>query len=104
MTNTEILCFILGWQGGTIHQVLEVFNKYQGALEDRFTDNDITDAGHEKFRELCRKAQDIRRKQTRQIDSDERERCAKVAESFPAECEYAAQMTNWIAARIRSGF
>lgn len=26
LTNTEILCYVLGWQGGTIHQVGAALN------------------------------------------------------------------------------
>lgn len=48
LTNTEILCFVLGWQGGTVHQVakaLEVEVQY------------ILDANHDQMLDLCRKAQ-----------------------------------------------
>jgi hypothetical protein len=24
LTNTEIACYLLGWQGGTVHQVAEI--------------------------------------------------------------------------------
>lgn len=27
MTNTEILCWVLGWQGGTIHQVARALHQ-----------------------------------------------------------------------------
>lgn len=48
MTNTEILCFVLGWQGGTVHQVAATL----GVAVD-----DVIIATPEKMRELCRLAQ-----------------------------------------------
>lgn len=48
MSNTAILCFVLGWQGGTIHQVAE---------ELGCTTGHILDADYEVMGELCRKAQ-----------------------------------------------
>lgn len=48
MTNTEILCFVLGWQGGTIHQVSEKI----GMPVDT-----ILTADDEQMRKLCRMAQ-----------------------------------------------
>lgn len=48
MSNTEILLFVLGYQGGTIHQLaqeLEVSQDY------------ILDATYEDMQDLCRLAQ-----------------------------------------------
>ena len=46
LTNTQVLCFCLGWQGGTIHQVAD---KLQVTLDD------ILDADADKMIELCNK-------------------------------------------------
>lgn len=51
MNNTEILCFVLGWQGGTVHQVSQKLN---------ISITEILDANPEQMRELCRKAQQVR--------------------------------------------
>lgn len=48
MSNTAILCFVLGWQGGTIYQV---------AKEIGCKTDEILDADYEAIGELCRKAQ-----------------------------------------------
>jgi hypothetical protein len=56
VTNTEILCFILGWQGGTIHQV--------GAALNCSCDR-ILHAQADDFRMLCRDAQNVRNRQER---------------------------------------
>ena len=48
MTNTEILLFVLGYQGGTIHQL---------AMELGVTDREIFGADHDKMLDLCRLAQ-----------------------------------------------
>ena len=45
---TLALCFIMGWQGGTVHQV-------SAALQVSL--NDILEADDEKAGQLCRKAQ-----------------------------------------------
>lgn len=50
LTNTHILCFVLGWQGGTVHQV---------AQELGVTTSDIIDAGDARMGELCRVAQKV---------------------------------------------
>lgn len=50
MSNTAILCFVLGWQGGTIHQV---------AREIGSTTGEILDADYEAMGDLCRKAQAV---------------------------------------------
>jgi hypothetical protein len=51
MSNTEILCFVLGWQGGTVHQTAERLG---------VTTDDILNATPERMRELCRLAQQRR--------------------------------------------
>lgn len=51
LTNTETLFFILGWQGGTIHQL----SKTLGVEAD-----EILYAGYEEMQELCRLAQQKR--------------------------------------------
>ncbi len=48
LTNTEILCFVLGWQGGTIHQVSRTLS---------VPSDDILNADAERMRGLCRMAQ-----------------------------------------------
>jgi len=48
MSNTEILCFILGWQGGTIHQVAQEMNVLP---------TEILSATPDEMRALCRIAQ-----------------------------------------------
>ncbi len=48
MMNTEILCFVLGWQGGTVHMVSERL---------AVGTDDILNASPERMRELCRLAQ-----------------------------------------------
>lgn len=48
MTNTEILMFILGWQGGTIHQLSKALG---------VADTLILDADNDAMQELCRLAQ-----------------------------------------------
>lgn len=51
MNNTAILCFILGWQGGTVHQVSEVLG---------LSVSTILDANTSEMELLCRKAQTAR--------------------------------------------
>lgn len=53
MTNTEILCWILGWQGGTLQQV---------SNELETTETVILAAEGECLRDLCRRAQLICRR------------------------------------------
>jgi hypothetical protein len=48
MTNTSILCFVIGWQGGTIHQLVDAL---------KVSHNDILNATDEEMGILCRKAQ-----------------------------------------------
>jgi len=48
MTNTQILCFVLGWQGGTVHLV---------AKELQCSVSMILDASDDDMQVLCRKAQ-----------------------------------------------
>jgi hypothetical protein len=48
MYNTEVLCFVLGWQGGTVHQIAEVLN---------VTTDAILSADWETMQWLCRLAQ-----------------------------------------------
>lgn len=54
LTNLEILCFVLGQQGGTVHQV---------ARDLSVTANEILEADYEKMQELCRAAQKVKRNQ-----------------------------------------
>ncbi len=51
LSNTAVLCFVLGWQGGTVHQV---------AKEIKVSTQAILDAGEVEMGELCRKAQRVR--------------------------------------------
>lgn len=51
MSKTAILCFILGWQGGTVHQVAETLEVSTG---------DILDASDRELGDLCRKAQAVK--------------------------------------------
>lgn len=51
LTNTEILMYVLGWQGGTIHQL---------AHEIGINQDEILNADAEKMRELVRVAQTVR--------------------------------------------
>ena len=48
MNHTQVLCFVLGWQGGTLHQVSDTLGVPQ--LE-------ILAADEHKMGELCRLAQ-----------------------------------------------
>ena len=50
LSNTEILCFVLGWQGGTVHQVAEILHVEIAA---------ILDADHDQMHTLCRAAQQV---------------------------------------------
>lgn len=54
MPNTHVLCFVLGWQGGTIHQVAAALG---------VTTQSILDADYDIMGELCRKAQAVRWKE-----------------------------------------
>lgn len=47
LTNTQILCYVLGWQGGTIHQVAEKI---------KVSTDEILKANGEQLHALCRKA------------------------------------------------
>lgn len=60
LTNTAILCFVLGYQGGTVHQV---------AKELGVTVDDIIGADSDKMGILCRMAQ---RMQWKRLDKDMR--------------------------------
>lgn len=51
LSNTHVLCFVLGWQGGTIHQV---------AQELDVSNNTILDADEATMNWLCRLAQSVR--------------------------------------------
>ena len=51
MSNTEILCYVLGWQGGTVHQI---------ASELRVTVETILQADDEQMDILARAAQQAR--------------------------------------------
>jgi hypothetical protein len=53
VTNTETLCFVLGWQGGTVHQVAE---RLYVPVDDILTATPV------RMRELCRLAQQRRDK------------------------------------------
>lgn len=57
LTNTHILMFVMGRQGGTLHQV---------ASDLKVEDNEILEADQEKMGELCRKAQRWYLKEVRQ--------------------------------------
>lgn len=52
LSNTHTLCFVLGWQGGTIHQVAQVLD---------VTTTDIMNASEERMGQLCRIAQSVHR-------------------------------------------
>jgi hypothetical protein len=54
MSNTEILMYVLGWQGGTIHQLADVLG---------VTTDIILKADDAALHELCRLAQTIRQAQ-----------------------------------------
>jgi len=51
LTNTEILIFITGKQGGTVHQIAEKLG---------VTASDIINADYERMQQLCRAAQTVR--------------------------------------------
>ncbi len=51
-TSTEILCWVMGWQGGTVHQVAKRLN---------ITTDAVLKASGETLRDLCRLAQELRR-------------------------------------------
>lgn len=64
ITNTEILMYVLGWQGGTIHQVVDVMMEVYAQVNhdreqmDRYKwDSYIIDADPETMRQLVRLAQ-----------------------------------------------
>jgi hypothetical protein len=48
LPHTHVLCFIMGWQGGTVHQVASALGVEV---------NDILDASQERMGELARMAQ-----------------------------------------------
>ncbi len=48
LTNTEVLCFVIGWQGGTLAEL---------ALALCVPGEMIQTADREKMQELCRRAQ-----------------------------------------------
>ncbi len=52
MTNLEVICFVLGWQGGTLEQVAKALNVHTDI---------VLNADNSKMLELCRKAQLILR-------------------------------------------
>ena len=58
MTNCEILCFVLGWQGGTVHQVAQELNT---------TTDAVINASPKEMRELCRKALGLRNKRQEEM-------------------------------------
>lgn len=51
LPNLQVLCFVLGYQGGTLHQI---------ANELGIAASDILDADYDQMGELCRKAQKLR--------------------------------------------
>jgi len=51
LSNTEILCFVLGWQGGTVHQVAQCL---------MVTTDTILKADANVMHDLCRTAQKVR--------------------------------------------
>lgn len=52
LTNLQVLCFVLGWQGGTLEEVRRALAVRPGLIES---------ANAEEMEELCRKAQVYRR-------------------------------------------
>lgn len=52
LSNTAVLCFVLGWQGGTIHLVAQALD---------VTTTDIFNADAQRMGELCRIAQSVHR-------------------------------------------
>lgn len=58
LTNTEILCYVLGWQGGSIHQVARAMN---------VETDEVLAADATRMRELCRMAQVVRRREGRAV-------------------------------------
>lgn len=56
LTNTEVLMYVLGWQGGTLHQLAETLG---------IKDDVILDANADKMRELIALAQMIRNQRGR---------------------------------------
>jgi hypothetical protein len=52
LPNAQVLMFVLGWQGGTIHQVSKALG---------VTDSAILDADYDQMGELCRAAQALSR-------------------------------------------
>lgn len=51
ITNTEILMFICGWQGGTLKQLAKFL---------KISEKDILEADYDRMQILCRKAQEKR--------------------------------------------
>lgn len=51
LSNCEILCFVLGYQGGTVYQLAAELDEPANAL---------LNAGYEEMQRLCRKAQKVR--------------------------------------------
>ena len=51
MSTTEILCFVLGWQGGTVHQVARALD---------VTTSHVLEATYDDMQDLCRQAQRVR--------------------------------------------
>ena len=50
LSNTEILCFVIGWQGGTIHQLARALD---------VTNRLILEATYDDMQWLCRQAQAV---------------------------------------------
>ena len=57
LTNVEVLCFVLGWQGGTVHQVADEL----GVKVD-----EVLRADHKQMHHWCRMAQHIRKQRERE--------------------------------------
>lgn len=51
LTNTEILMFVIGWQGGTVHQVASAIG---------ISVQDILDADGDRMRDYVRRAQEVK--------------------------------------------
>ncbi len=63
ITNTEILQFICGWQGGTIHQLVNALNSVKHPFvrfDKPITDTEILEADYDRMQDLMRQAQMVR--------------------------------------------
>lgn len=63
LTNTTILLFICGKQGGTIHQLVKDLNSVKHPFvkfDKPITDDDVINAGYDEMHDLMRQAQMVR--------------------------------------------